>query len=67
MPSQEADSKSALLSVARPRPWSGTTTGGSENRSTSVTTLPCTVPVPYLMLNCPPLSCKHSYCECQHG
>lgn len=59
MPSQEAEAKSAECSVASPKPWSGTTMGGSEKRSTSVTTLPCTAPVPYLMSNWPPVSCVH--------
>ena len=46
MPSQDAEAKSAEWSVARPRPWSGMTMGGSASASTSVTTVPLTVPVP---------------------
>ena len=57
MPSQEAEAKSAEWSSARPKPWSGTTMGGSASCRASVTTLPCTEPVPYLMANCPPVSC----------
>ena len=60
MPSQEADAKSAECSVASPKPWSGTSRDGSASLSTSVNTSPLTLPVPYFIVNWPPVSCCQS-------
>lgn len=65
MPSQEAEAKSAEWSCARPKPWSGTTMGGSASWRASVITLPCTEPVPYLIANWPPVSCCPATCQTQ--
>lgn len=50
MPSQEAASKSGDTSVARPKLWPGSTSGGCASVSVSLTSLPAAMPVPYFMV-----------------